>query len=169
MDVYDAIHNRRSVRQYADAPVTDSQVERLLRAAMAAPSAGNGRPWRFVVVRDPDTLARLAVATPYAAPIGRSPVGIVVLADTDAEKFAGRWPLDCSAAVQNLMLAAYAQGLGSCWLGVYPDPEREAEVAQIIGASDGVAVMCMVSVGVPAAAGAPVDRYRTDWVHTERW
>lgn len=169
MDVYDAIHGRRSVRQFSDAPVTDAQLERLLRAAMAAPSAGNGQPWRFVVARDEATRAKLAAATPYAGPIGRAPVGIVVLADTAAEKFADRWPLDCSAAVENLMLAAYAEGLGTCWLGVNPEPDREAEVAEIIGTSAGIRVMCMVAVGVPAAAGAKVDRYRAEWVHAERW
>lgn len=169
MDVYDAIHGRRSVRQFTDATVTDSQLERLLRAAMAAPSAGNGQPWRFVVVRDEATRAKLAVATPYAAPIGRAPVGIVVLADTAAEKFAGRWPLDCSAAVENLMLAAHAEGLGACWLGVNPEPDREAEVADIVGASAGIRVMCMLAVGVPAVAGTKVNRYRAEWVHTERW
>jgi len=169
MDVYDAIHTRRSVRQFTDADVTDAQVERVLRAAMAAPSAGNGQPWRFVVVRDAETLAKLAASTPYAGPIGRAPVGIVVLAEVTAEKFAGLWPLDCSAATENLMLAAHARGLGTCWLGVYPEAEREAAVAEIVGVPDNMRVMCMVAVGVPDGHAPVVDRYRPELVRNERW
>jgi len=169
MDTLETIHTRRSIRQYSDAPVSDLQVEAVLRAAMAAPSAGNQQPWRFVVVRDADTRARLAEATPYAAPVGRAPVGIVMLGDTRENKHPGYWIQDCSAAVENLLLAAHATGLGAVWIGVHPIAERERSVADIVGAPEGVVALCMIAVGVPEASGPIVDRYRSEFVHAESW
>ena len=104
MDTISAIMTRRSVRQFTDEPVTAEQLETLLRAAMAAPSAGNQQPWRFVVARDEATRAKLAVATQYSSPIGRAPVGLVVFGDTRGNKHEGYWVQDCSAAIQNLLV-----------------------------------------------------------------
>ena len=169
MDMLEVIHSRRSIRQYADAPVTDAQVETVLRAAMAAPSASNQQPWRFVVVRDAAIRGKLAEATPYASPVGRAPVGIVVLGDTRDNKHPGFWVQDCAAAVENLLLATHAIGLGAVWIGVHPNEERASAVAAIVGAPDGVVPLCMIAVGVPAAAGPRVDRYRPEFVFAEGW
>jgi nitroreductase len=170
MNTLDAIHARRSVRQFSDAPVSDEQIETLLRAAMAAPSAHNQQPWRFVVVRDPDTLARLAVATKYAAPIGRAQVGVVILADTGALKTAeDLWVIDCSLAGENLMLAACAEGLGSVWLASWPYTGYMAAIAEIVGAPEGVVPVGMFAIGMPATPGPLVDRFHPEWVHQERW
>jgi nitroreductase len=169
MDLLEAIHTRRSVRQFTEAPVTDEQLETLLRAAMAAPSAGNQQPWRFVVVRDAETRARMAEATPYAGPAGRAPLGIVVLGDTRGNKHPGYWVQDCSAAVQNLLLAAHAIGLGAVWMGVHPTEDRARIVADIVGAPEGVVPLCMIAVGVPAGKGPEVDRYKPEFVHAEGW
>jgi nitroreductase len=168
MDALIAIQTRRSVRQFTDEPVTAEQIDTLLRAAMAAPSASNQQPWRFVVALDPEVRARLAVATPYSSPVGRAPLGIVVLADTRENKHPGFWVQDCSAAVQNLLLAAHALGLGAVWIGVHPS-EREPAVREIVEAPDGFAALCMIAVGHPAAPVAPVDRFRSEWIRTDRW
>jgi nitroreductase len=169
MDCLEAIATRRSVRQFSDVAVTDIELEVLLRAAMAAPSAGNQQCWRFVVIRDAETRARLAVATPYGAPMGRASLGIVVLADTTAETFPGNWANDCAAAVENLLLAAHATGLGACWLGVHPGDEREQAVAEIVRAPKGLRPFCMVAIGRPEAPGPKVDRYRAENVRVDRW
>jgi len=170
MDTLEAIHTRRSVRQFTDEPVTDEQVDVLLRAAMAAPSAHNQQPWRFVVVRDPETLARLAAATKYAAPIGRAQLGIVIVADTNSSKLAeDLWVIDCSLAGENMMLAARAEGLGSVWLASWPYEGYMAAIAQIIHAPEGVVPVGMFAVGVPASPGPVVDRFHPEWVHQERW
>ena len=169
MDAIHAIMTRRSTRQFTDEPVTAEQLETLLRAAMAAPSAGNQQPWRFVVARDADVRARLAVATQYSSPMGRSPLGIVVLADTRENKHPGYWVQDCSAAVENILLAAHALGLGGVWIGVHPHEEREAHVREIVGAPDGLAALCMIAIGHPASAGPEVDRFNPEHVRNERW
>ena len=169
MDALTAIMTRRSTRQFTDEPVTAEQLETLLRAAMAAPSAGNQQPWRFVIARDEETRARLAVATQYASPVGRAPVGIVVLADTRDNKHPGYWVQDCSAAVENLLLAAHAIGLGGVWIGVHPHEDREANVREIVEAPEGFAALCMIAVGHPAGPGPEVDRFRAERVRDERW
>jgi nitroreductase len=169
METLTAISTRRSVRQFTAEPVSTEQLETLLRAAMAAPSAGNQQPWRFVVVREAETRARLAVATEYASPIGRAPIAIVVLADTRENKHPGFWVQDCSAAVQNLLLAAHSIGLGGVWIGVHPHLAREAAVGEIVDMPEGFAALCMIAVGHPAGPGPEVDRYRAEWVRTERW
>lgn len=169
MDALTAIATRRSVRQFTPEPVSDEELETLLRAAMAAPSAGNQQPWRFMVTRNPDVLARMAVATQYAAPVGRAPLGIVVLADTRDNKHPGYWVEDCSAAVENLLLAAHAIGLGTVWIGVHPHPEREAAVRELAEAPEGFAALCMIAVGHPEAPGPQVDRYHPEWVRVDRW
>jgi nitroreductase len=169
MDCLEAISTRRSVRKFTDAGVTDAEVETLLRAAMAAPSAGNQQIWRFVVVHDAETRARLAAATPYGAPMGRGTLGIVVLADTEAETFPGNWANDCAAATENLLLAAHATGLGACWLGVYPEGEREKAVGEILGVSGGLRPYCMIAIGHPEAPGPEVDRYKPEKVRVDRW
>jgi nitroreductase len=169
MDAVTSLMTRRSIRQYTDEDVTAEQLETLLRAAMAAPSAGNQQPWRFVVVRDAEVRAKLAEATPYSSPIGRAPLGFVVLADTRENKHPGYWVQDCSAAIQNLLVAAHAIGLGGVWIGVHPNPEREEAVAAIVDPPEGFEVLSMIAVGHPAHPGPDVDRYRTEFVRTDSW
>jgi nitroreductase len=169
MKALKAIRTRRSTRQFTDEDVTAEQIETLMRAAMAAPSAGNQQPWRFVIVREDANRQLLAVATPYASPIGRAPLGIVVLADTRENKHPGYWVQDCSAAVQNILLAAHAIGLGGVWIGVHPNEEREVAVRALVEAPEGFAALCMIAIGHPAGPGPKVDRYQPEYVRDERW
>jgi len=169
MDTLTSIMTRRSIRQYTDEDVTTEQLLTLLRAAMAAPSAGNQQPWRFVAVRDADVRARLAEATPYASPIGRAPLGIVVMADTRENKHPGFWVQDCSAATENLLLAAHAIGLGGVWIGVHPHVDRAAAITQIVHPPEGFAVLGMIAIGHPTSPGPQVDRYHAEYVRTDGW
>jgi nitroreductase len=169
MDTLDAIATRRSVRRFSDAPLSDEQLDTVLRAAMAAPSASNGRSWRFVVVRDRDRLQRLAHATPFAGPVADAAACIVVCADRPTLKYPGFWVIDCSAAIENLLLAAHATGLGAVWLGVHPIAPFRSAVRRIIEAPVTVVVHSMIAIGIPAAVPAPVDRYDASFIHAERW
>lgn len=169
MDALDAIMTRRSIRQFSDEPVTETEIDALLRAAMAAPSASNERPWRFVVVRQRDTLDRLSKATPFAKPLERAPVGIVVCADRREAKYPGFWVIDCAAAIENVLLAAHAIGLGGVWMGVHPIAPFAYAVRRVIGAPRHIAPHSLLAIGRPAKQAPPVDRYETDWVRQERW
>jgi len=124
MDVLQAILTRRSVRRYQTTPVPEPLVEKLLAAAMSAPSARNSQPWRFVVIDDRTLLDQVPAINPYAEMARRAPLAILICADPSLEKSPGYWMLDCAAAAQNMLLAAHGLGLGAVWCGVYPRPPR---------------------------------------------
>lgn len=169
MDTLDAIMTRRSIRTFTHDPVSDGDIDILLHAAMAAPSAGNQQPWRFVVVTDQGQLRALAEATPYAAPAGRAPLAIVVCGDTRAEKHPGYWVQDCSAAIQNTLVAAHAIGLGAVWIGVHPIAERAGNVARTCAVPEGIVPLAILAVGHPAETKPPAERYEPTHVHHDRW
>jgi nitroreductase len=165
----DPVLSRRSVRAYTGAPVTEAQLERLLRAAMAAPSAGNQQPWQFVVVRERETLTAVTTFHPYAGMLPEAPLAIVVCGDTRLEKWPQFWEQDCSAATQNLLVEAEILGLGAVWLGVHPLPERVEGMRALLGLPDEVVPLAIVAVGHPARRKAPADRFDAARVHDERW
>ncbi len=169
MDCIQAIMTRRSVRRFAPDAVTREQLEVVLRAAMAAPSAGNERPWRFVVVRDPDVLVRLSKATPFAKPLAHAPVGLVVCADRVGLKYPGFWRVDCAAAIENALLAAHATGLGGVWIGVHPIGPFVRSVRRAVGVPRHVVPMSMVALGRPVEPPPAVDRFELRFIHEERW
>ena len=168
MDCLKAIMTRRSVRKYTAEAVSDEALETVLRAAMAAPSAGNQQPWRFVIVRDRGILGQLSQATPYAGMLAGAPVGIVVCADTRDLRHPN-WVNDCSAAVENALLAAHAIGLGAVWIGVHPIEERIENVRGIVALPDYAVPMSMVALGHPLEQKPPADRYEAAFVHHDHW
>ncbi len=169
MEALEAIMTRRSIRRFTAEPVAAEDVETVLRAAQAAPSAGNQQPWRFIVLTERDTLAAAAQTSPYARMLADAAVGIVVCGDTVDLKHALMWQQDCSAAVQNALLATHALGLGAVWLGYYPKMERVGPLKQRLDIPDDVEPLAVIAIGHPAEAKEPVDRYDPSFVHYERW
>jgi nitroreductase len=169
MDALQAIRTRRSIRAYTDQAVPETIIDELLGAAMQAPSARNQQPWHFVVLTRRDRLNALAEIMPYGKMLHHAPLGIVVCADLEHETSPGYWVEDCSAATQNLLLAAHALGLGAVWLGMYPSATRVAAVRALLGLPEGVTPLCGIAVGYPAEAVPPVDRYQSERVHREKW
>ena len=160
---------RRSLRTYTDEPVDDVTLDKLLRAAMAAPSAGNQQPWRFVVLRDRSVREKVAACSPYAGMLPGAGVGIVVCGETVGERHPGYWVQDCSAAVQNILLAACALGLGAVWLGFYPDAGRAGCCHEVLGLPESVVPLAVIAIGHPAETKPPADRFDPAFVHTDRW
>jgi len=169
MDTIEAIFTRRSIRAYTDRPVGEDLIELLLRAAMAAPSAGNQQPWQFVVVDDRATLDAIPAYHPYSAMLRQAPVAVVVCGDGGKEGLGAYWPQDCSAATENLLLAAHARGLGAVWLGVYPEADRIARTRELLGLPEAITPFCIVAIGYPAERPGPADRYDPARVHRNRW
>lgn len=169
METLQAIHTRRSIRSYAEGEVDNSTIEEVLQAAMAAPSAGNGQPWAFVVLKDKATLAEIPAIHPYAGMAPKAACAIVVCGDTKAEKYPGNWMLDCSAAVQNMLLALHDKGLGAVWCGLWPDAGRVDAFRKLIGAPEHIMPLALIPVGHPAQNYAEHDRYDAAKVHWERW
>ncbi len=163
------ILTRRSIRRFADSPVPDDQVTALLRAAMAAPSAGNQQPWQFVVVRDPAIRQVIAGANPYGGMARQAPVVVVVCADMTRDQRPGFWSQDCAAATQNLLLAAHAAGLGAVWCGTYPREERMGPIAEVLGLPEHIIPFSVIPIGYPGERPAPADRYDAGRIHHERW
>ena len=168
MDAIEAILTRRSVRHFGPNPVPDEEVDILLRAAMQAPSAGNAQPWHFVVVTDRAVLDEVPKFHTSAEFIKEAPLAILVCADENVAR-PGRWLLDCSAAAENMLLAAHARGLGACWVGIQPDPVRIEGARQLFGLPAEVHPLCLVAVGYPVDALPTVDRYLPERIHVNRW
>ena len=172
-DALSVIARRTSVRRYEQKDVPDEAVEKLLRAAMAAPTAVNLQPWEFIVVRDKGTLAKLAAANRFGGMIATAPLAIVVCGDT-LQKARGEpnkwWMLDCSAATENLLLAATAQGLGAVWTAVYPHEDRVAAARKALSIPDRYVPLCVVPVGYPADATAkPKNKWKPEKIHKEKF
>lgn len=168
MDCLTAIHARRSIRDFTPEPVSEIQLEILLRAAMAAPSAGNAQPWEFVVVREAAMRQRVAEIHPYAKMAPKAPLGVLVCGDISREKYPGFWPQDCAAAVQNLLLAATSQGLGTVWTGIYPVEERVAAFRTLFHLPERLVPFSFIPVGYPKEDKPQVDRFDESRIHFER-
>ncbi len=169
MEAYEAIMTRRSIRAYTDQPVSEELIRKLLAAAMSAPSAGNGQPWQFIVTTERSLLDALADLLPFGKMLKQAPLAVTVCGDAKGQPREGYWVQDCSAATENLLLAAHALGLGAVWLGVYPREDRVASVRQILGIPDHVTPLCVIAVGYGAQPNGPVERYREERVHRDRW
>jgi len=142
MDVFDAITERKSVRTYADKPVPNEKLEKILEAGRLAPSAHNTQPWHFIVVTDKEERKILSLGR-YAKFLTQSPVVIVALGDKKASP--GWYVVDVSLAVENMILTAQAEGLGTCCVGSFD----EAEVKQMVKAPDNYEVIVILAVGYP--------------------
>ena len=167
----DFILARRSIRVYSPGEVSEAVVSKLLEAAMAAPSAMTKDPWRFITVRDKQTLSKLAALHPGAAMLSSAAMAIVVCGDLDAafERQISYLLQDCSAAMENLLIAAHVLGLGACWLGVHPREKRVAALKEILRLPPSVIPVACVSIGWPAEEKEPRTRFCRDYVHHDTW
>jgi nitroreductase len=159
-----AIFNRTSVRKYMDKEVEAEKIELLLKAAMAAPSAGNQQPWEFYVVKDKESLKALADASPYGGCIAGAAMAIVPVYRTELmmPEFAH---IDMSAATQNILLEVVEQGLGAVWIGIAPLKDRMDKVAEILSIPDNLMPYALIPIGYPEAEAKPHDRYDESRVH----
>jgi nitroreductase len=169
MEAMDAILGRRSIRKFLDKPVKDEELKRLLEAAMAAPSGHNRQPWHFIVVRDRITLLEIPKFHNYSKMLEQAPLAIIVCGDLEVEEGTGFWVQDCSAATQNILLAAKATGLGAVWLGVYPNGNLVKGVRELLRIPEKVIPLCIIAVGHPLEEKPPGNRYREDRVHLNKW
>ncbi len=165
------IFGRRSIRVYSAGAVNEEAIQKLLEAAMAAPSAAAKDPWRFVVVRRRQTLLEIADALPNGQMIGSAALGIAVCGDLQAahDQQLSYLLQDCSAAVENLLLCAHILGLGACWLGVHPREQRMSALRQILSLPRSVIPVACIAIGHPAEAKEPRTRFNRDYVHFEKW
>lgn len=167
----DVINNRRSIRKFKRQAVEKAKIEKLLRAAMQAPSAGNQQPWEFIVVQGKESLKALSLTSQYSKLVAEAPLAIVLLANEKGMRFPQNWEQDMSAAAQNILLKAVDLELGAVWIGVAPDKDRMSYVAGMFNLPEKVKPFCIIAIGYPADGqeNVFVDRFDETKVHYERY
>ena len=165
-DALDVIMTRTSIRSFTGAPVSQEQIETILKAGMAAPSAINIQPWRFVVMTDKDKIASTFGNNPRGADMYTKAGAVIVVCGDTSSMF---WFEDCSAAAENILLAAKAIGLGAVWTAGYPADDRVEPVSKALELPETVKPLCIIPVGVPAEDPEPKDKWKPENIHWEKW
>lgn len=166
------IMTRVSVREFTGEKISEEQIDTLLRAAMAAPSAINKQPWAFMVITDEAIIAKLGEALPYSRCSNHPAVAIIPCGDMSKAiegEMGAFWINDVSAATENLLLAAHAMGLGAVWTGLHPDMNRAKLVQEMLGLPEHIIPLCVVPVGIPAEQPAVKDKYKPENIHYNAW
>lgn len=161
------IFKRRSIRKYSAELVDEQDIEKILKAAMSAPSASNRKPWQFIVVTQRQKLDALAKAHPYGKMLYEAPLCIVVCGEPETSP--PSWVQDCSLASENLLLAVAALDLGAVWLGVHPRQERIDFVRKTFDIPDNIVPLNLISIGHPAETKGPRTQYDEVRVHHDHW
>ena len=169
MDAIEAILTRRSIRVYAAQPIPDNLIHEFLEAGMAAPSANDHRPWHFIVVRKREILEGITKVHPFSDMLKQAGAAIAICGDRALERQEGYIVEDCSAATQNILLAAHARGIGGVWLGVYPRSDRMEGIGRVLGIPDTVVPVSIVSLGYPAESKPRENRWLQERVHIDHW
>jgi len=163
------IFKRRSIRKYKNEIIPDEIIEKLLRAGFAAPSARNAQPWHFIVVSDRNILEEIPKFHPYSKMLLEASHAIVVCGDLSSEIVRDYWVQDCSAATQNILLMATELGLGSVWLGLYPDEARVNALKKLLKIPDEAMPLSIIAIGYPDETREPIDRFNVEKVHYNKW
>ena len=164
--VLENIAERKSVRKYLNKSVEEEKIDAMVKAGMAAPSGMDRRPWEFVVVTDREALDSMAAKLPYAKMLTNAPLAIVVCGDTTRSSY---WYLDCSAATQNVLLAAEALGLGAVWTAAYPYEDRIDVVRQNTGLPENIVPLCVIPIGYPDGPQKAKDKFDPQRVHRNKY
>ncbi len=165
----ESVFRRRSIRRYTPDPVGEDRIRRLLEAAMAAPSAGDQRPWEFVVIDDRALLDRIPEVHPHSNMVREAPVAILVCGDPGREKHKGYWVQDCSAAVMNILIEAVELDLGAVWLGVYPRDDRVEGLRKMFGVPEALVPFALIPVGHVREPKPPSERFEPSRIHRNQW
>jgi nitroreductase len=169
MEPMEVIFTRRSIRKFRSEPVDTDELNIILKAGMYAPSARNQQPWHFIVINSVPLKEAIMKAHPYASMLGEAPLAILVCGDPTLEKSHGYWSIDCSAATQNILLAAHSLGIGSVWLGVHPRKERKDAISQILRLPEHIEPFALVALGYPREQKDTPDRWHPERIHTNGW
>lgn len=168
METLKAIKTRSSIRNYTDQDISKENIEELLKCAMAAPSAKNHQPWEFVVIKDKNVLAKIPEISTFTTMMPRANTGILVCADMN-RKYKELWSQDCSAATQNILLAAHDMGIGTVWTGIYPKEGIISNFTEFFDLPENIIPFCMIALGYPKQENRPKDKFDENKIHWERF
>ena len=162
-----AILNRKSVREYSDKEISQEIIDNLLKAGMSAPSSRDRRPWHFIVISDKAILENLGSQLRNASCLKGANKAIIVCGDDQLSD--NCWFLDCSAAAQNILIAAESMGLGAVWTAVYPYDDRAEIVNKVFNLQKNIHALTIIPLGYPAVKGEPKDKFDNSRVHYNKW
>ena len=165
----DAIYKRRSIRKFTSEPVSEKNLKEIIKAGMNAPSAGNERPWYFIVINERKLLDEIPKIHPYSSMLHEAPVAVAVCGDLSLEKYEGYWVQDCSAATQNMLLEIADLGLGGVWLGVHPIKDRVERISRLLGIPENVIPLSLIAIGHPAEIKKPNNEFDEQRIKYNRW
>lgn len=170
-DLFSVIHSRKSVRQFTGASVSKEQLDKVIRAGMAAPSAVNKQPWSFVVVTDRKKLDALAAGLPTARGMDKAAAVIIVCTEPEKAHMKSKdfAVIDASLAGENILLAIEGLGLGACWTAAYPYEDKVKHVRSVLGIPADVIPLNVIVVGVPTGQDKPKDKYKPERIHWDKW
>ena len=166
------IFSRKSVRNYVEATVPPETLEFLVRAGMAAPSAMDRRPWEFIIINDKTVVKKLNDALPHAKMAEKAGHAIVVAGNIEKQaggKDSTFWIMDCSAAVENILIAAESLGLGAVWTAVYPNADRLKPVIETLGLPSNIVPLAFIPVGKPDESDKPKEKFDKEKIHWNHW
>jgi len=169
MEFQEVLQTRRSIRKYTQDSVSGEMLDILLEAAMLAPSAGNQQPWQFIIITRREKLDAIPSFHPYSRMVQQAPAAILVCGDPRDKKWPTFWDQDCSAATQNILLAARDLGLGTVWVGVYPEVARIEGFRSLFNIPEHIIPFALIPVGWPDGGFSSVNRSNPALVHRESW
>lgn len=165
------IFNRKSVRNFTTQKVSDDDIDLIIRAGMAAPSAINLQPWEFIILEDKDTLQDMADIHEYSGMFRTATLGIIVLGNMNRsdKRFRQLWVQDCSAATENILLAAEALGYGAVWTAIYPVDERINALIKYFNLPENIVPFSLIAVGKSNGEDKVKNKYDKKKIHFEKW
>jgi nitroreductase len=169
MDIIEGLLTRRSIRKYKSGTVNQESIDRILEAAMHAPSAHNHQPWHFIVINDRSILMAIRAFHPYADMLKDAALAILVCGDKNIDNNVGYLIQDCAAATQNILLAAHGLDLGAVWIGIYPREERIKKIVDLMVLPDEILPVSIISIGIPGEQKTTQDRYKKERIHLNKW
>ena len=161
------ILNRKSVRQYTAQDIAKENIDTIIKAGMAAPSAVNLQPWEIVLITNKKILNELSKKHPYASFTKNASVAIVVCGNSEISP--DYWVQDCSAVTENILLATESLGLGAVWCGVYPNQDRISAVQQILKLPKHIVPLNLIPIGYPKGENLPKQKYNPSKIHINSW
>lgn len=170
MELYEGLLTRRSIRKYRKDPIPQDIIDKLIRAAMYAPSAVNKQPWHFIALKEKEVFEKIMEIHPNSKMLSEAALAVVICGDTKLAHGDGiYWPVDCAAATQNMLLAAHGLGLGAVWIGIYPRQQRVEGLEKIFGLPSNIKPFAVVSIGYPAEEKEHPDRFLRERIHYDQW
>lgn len=169
METFEAIFNRRSIRKYKEKNINSEQIKKMLEAAMTAPSAMNLQSWQFLVADERTVIDSIVTAVPHAEMLKDAGAAILICADESVENNLTYNIQNTAAAIQNILLAAHALGLGACWIAVYPLEDVVKNVKQLFNLPANIFPIAVISIGYPGEDLKGEYRYKEEKVHFNKW